>query len=65
MTISKVRANGMRIFPVVISAKASEGDTQRAMQLEEVSVGLRGLAKLSARERRSRRSGLGSLLRVE
>ncbi len=42
VTKSEVRANMMRILPVEIRVKASdEGDTQRAMQLADASVGLR------------------------
>ena len=58
------RANGMIMFPVAMSVKASDGEVQSAMQLVEEPESLRISEKLIARERQLRRSGLGSLLRV-
>ena len=54
----------MRMFPVAMSVKASDGEVQSATQLVEEFDSLQIFAKFIAYERRLRRSGLGSLLRV-
>ena len=58
------RAHGMSTFPMAMSVKASDGDVQSNIHLVEAPNSLQSSAKFIARERRLRRSGLGSLLRV-
>ena len=58
------RANSMGMFPMAMNVKASDDEVHSAMQLVEDFDSLRISAKLIARERRLRRSGLGPMLRV-
>ncbi len=58
------RANGMSMFLVATSVKASDDERQSSKQLVEDSDNLPISGKFIARERRLRRLGLGSLLRV-
>ncbi len=58
-----VRENGMSMFPIAMSVKASDGEVHSAMQQVEEYDNLRISEKFIARERRFSRSGMESVAR--